>query len=237
MSGEIVEGVRRRRWLCDDTWEGVEVASGRRVLAGPRGVVYPDWLLEELPLGDDDDVELAAALALVASSVPLGTEATPLAARVASVGGRLAVLGRVDAAEARALYLALSPRDVLGLADVVGRPGSGVLVLRAMASWLAAERHAAVRRAAGLAHDARLVRLRVAAARLARFPPPIATGFLASDGTSVTAGSAPVFAIGRLDPRACRLALRASTGDDSPLRRWLVAMSRLRVDREILARR
>lgn len=237
MSGEIVDGVRRRRRLCSDTWEGVEVDTGRRVLHAPIGALYPDWLLEELPLGDDDDVELAAAFALVAAAAPARPEATPLAARVASVGGRLVLLGGIDGAEARALYLSLSPRDLLGLADVVGRPGSGTLVVRALASWLAAERHAAARRAATLVLDARLLRLRVAATRLARFRPPRAEGALASDGTSVMAGAAVVFAEGRLDPRACRLALRASTGENSPLRRWLVAMSRLRVDREILARR
>ncbi|MBM4368900.1 MAG: hypothetical protein FJ102_21980, partial [Deltaproteobacteria bacterium] len=139
MSGEIVEGVRRRRWLCDDTWEGVEIDSGRRVLSGPRGVVYPDWLLEELPLGDDDDAELAAAFALAVSAAPGGSEVTPLAGRVACVGGRLAILGRLEASEARAVYLSISPHDVLGIAELVGRPGSAPLVIRALASWLAAE--------------------------------------------------------------------------------------------------
>ncbi len=237
MSSEIVEGVRRRRWLCDDTWEGVEVDTGRRVVSGATRVLSPDWLLDELPLGDDDDVELAAAFALCAALAPVGPESVPLAARVASVGGRLVILGRLDANEARALYLSISPRDLLGLADVVGRPGSARLVLPALASRLAAERHAVVRRAATMVLDARLLRLRVAAGRLARFPPPREVGTLACDGANVTNGTSVVFAEGRLDPRACRLALRASAGEDSPLRRWLVSMSRLRVDREILARR
>ncbi len=230
-------------------WDAVDVDTGERRLVATRdgelvGAIPLDWTLDEVVDGGDDEVlaaQLAVALASAGAPGPGPEPASrPLASRIVATRGVLRVLGPVaNRGEARAAYLLVAPSDRLGLAEAVGLPGSAGLVVRALGTYLASERHLVARRAGVAVHDRRLQRLRGAAARLARFAPPVqGTGTLTSDGVTVAvAAGAVVFDGKALDARATRAALRATAGLESPLRRWLSAMSRLRVDREILARR
>lgn len=245
----------RRRLAADGSvehWDAVDVDTGQRCVAtvadGAVTAVPLLWTLDEVADddtdgGNDNDVLLAAQVAvLLARAEP--SPARPVdydwLGAVAWVGEPwvMRLFGPAPSpAAARRGYLRLSPTDSLGIAELVGRRGSGPLVVAALATWLAAERHVLSRRAGLAVHDLRLLRLRAAAARLARFAPPREAGTaLRSDGVTV-AGASLLFDGQSLDPRATRAALRATASSPTPLRRWLQAMSRLRVDREILGRR
>lgn len=171
-------------------------------------------------------------------------------ARVGAPGGppsRAAAVdgGRPGAAALGALLRALAPDDVLGVADLFGddvpEPDDADLQVL-LARHLAAARHGLVQRhAAGARADAASL-LRELLARLERSaPPPRYRGALATShgGEVHTADGTPVWENGRLDPRHARALRRALLGHDGaePLRRWLAAMSHLRVDRALLARR
>lgn len=172
---------------------------------------------------------------LIDRTVALGTRWTVIGADAAGTGSEAtaSLLATVDAA------------DTFGLGAVLqaGAPvGPERFLVARFAAYLAHERHVlAARAAAGRRTDA-LAALRALAHRLAyALAPPADPGPEArSDRSTVfSPDNAPIWNGHTLDPPRARAAARALIGrDPSPaIRRWLVAMSRLRVDRELLARR
>jgi hypothetical protein len=154
------------------------------------------------------------------------------------------VWGAVDGGEASELLAALDPSDELGLRGLfaAGAPeGRSASIPGALAVFLARARHTLVRRLGRDVSESRTQRLRRLAARLAAAanPPVGELGSLRSDGRELRGDADAVVWDGTtLAPRAARAALRAlAAASDAPLRRWLAAMSRLRVDRELLRMR
>ncbi len=193
-----------------------EALAERTILVGGRWVV----------VGDEGGVGSGSTGATASRSAPIDG-------------------GRSGAAALGALLRALAPDDGLGVADLFGddvpEPDDADLQVL-LARHLAAARHGLVQRhAAGARADAASI-LRELLARLERSaPPPRYRGALATShgGEVHTADGTPVWENGRLDPRHARALRRALLGHEGaePLRRWLAAMSHLRVDRALLARR
>lgn len=197
------------------------------------------------------DVELHAAVAAAGLRAALeGRLGAGLALeeRLVRLGGRWVVVGREPGTggEARlaALLLRLDADDPLGLAGVLadGAPVDRARwLVGAMAAHLAHERHVLARRADADRKGDALAALRALAARLAAAfgPPAYVAGDVRSAGGRLTVGDVGVWDGERLDAPAARALCRRLLGvpDAAPLRRWVVASSRLRVDRAILARR
>ncbi len=238
----------------------------RRGPPGPEALPYsPDpsgvdaaWsgpllatLAELLPTRDEavpDDAPLAAAVAAAGllAAAHLG-DGAGLADRLVCVDGRWLLLGGAEPGEGggaalAAALIALDAGDSLALAPLVAEPPPEALrlLVRALASRLAWERHQLARRAAADRRAGASARLRALAARLAAAaPPPAYAGPLAStEGGALRAGGNVVYDGVRLDVRGARALARALPNEPSALRlrRWLRAMAHLRVDRELLAR-
>jgi hypothetical protein len=222
------------------TWEAWDASAGHRVLVwvptvGEERVSAPFTLLLEdlLPLPPDP-----AFVAWIAAAVAAAGEgAGP--GRIVCREGRWEVFrtGAGPSVEAGivALLPLLDPEDELGLA--VSSPGGWTAVL---ATWLAGQRHALVRRQAALGRLDRVGRLRRLAARLAaagRPPPDVQAlgGYVvSSDGQRVTVrrGGDEFEVPG--DPRLARLVARLGGG--TALGRWCAAALQLRTDRRLLSR-
>lgn len=208
-------------------------------------------LAEFLPLSDEpatDDAGLAAAVA--AAAIRAGSclgDGAALAERFVCVGGRWVLLGGAEAHPAGSIRLAellleVDATDSLALAALLAEPPpeAGRLLVRALATRLAEERHRLARRAANDRRADATARLRALASRLAgAAPPPAYVGPSAScDGRALRAGKELVFDGVQLDARGARALARSLRADPAaePLRRWLRAMGQLRVDRALLSR-
>ncbi len=189
---------------------------------------------------------------------------TGLAARVVCIEGALRVVGgdvpagagegaagagpAGDEGGSSALAALLREVDAEDTFGLVGLLASGVPVeprrflVAAFAAFLAHERHVITRRVERDRRLDALAALRALAHRLARaLPPPGGiSGEVRCDGGRVFAPDGAAIWDGvTLDARRARTAARALAGvaPEPAIRRWIVAMSRLRVDREILGRR
>lgn len=214
------------------------------------------WTLDDLlplpgeaPGGEDVPLQasLAAAAIGAAAAGRLGA-GEAFARRAVWIAGTWTLVGREGGqggeAVAAASLLALDAADPLGAAGMLadGAPiDRARWLITAMAAHLANERHGLARRVASERRTDATGGLRALATRLfAACPPPRwEGGKVRSDGVRVHADDHCIFDGERLDARATRALARGLVGvpDASPLRRWLVAASRLRVDRALLARR
>jgi len=215
--------------------------------SGPLGATLGELLpVHDEPLADDASLAAAIAAAALHGEGRLGG-GEGLPERFVCVEGRWVLLGGAGAqatggAALAALLVALDAADSLALAALMAAPPpeAGRLLVRALASRLAAERHQLVRRAAADRRASASARLRALAARLAAAaaPPAYAGPGVACDGRALRAGDTVVFDGVRLDARGARALARALPNEAGALllRRWLRAMAHLRVDRELLAR-
>lgn len=170
-----------------------------------------------------------------------------LAARIFLADGRWWACGPLQGAAVGRLIALFAPDDPLEIAGLfaAGAPGDvSAPLIRAWATYLAGERHVIVRRTSRdvVAHVASQL-LGVASRLWRSMPPPVvATESVISVGGRVKLSTGEVvFGGGRLEVRPTRAAVRALAGSAvagaAELRRWLLAMSILRVEREILRRR
>ncbi|GDX81472.1 hypothetical protein LBMAG42_32830 [Deltaproteobacteria bacterium] len=251
----VVDGLS---WGADPADSGV-AWSGR--LNFTLGELMPHS--GEAPLGEDASLVAGIAVAgLRALAEGRLCGGASLCERMVSVEGSLQVVGsdveRGGAHDDRApdntrtgrvalagLLTELDPGDTFGLAALLSSEAhvdAPRFLIAAFAAFLAHERHVLVRRAAADRRGDALAALRALARRLARAaPPPACEGAdVRCDGTTVVAADGAVIWDGAmLDARRARAAARALAGvvPEPAIRRWIVAMSRLRVDREILGRR
>ncbi len=214
------------------------------------------WTLDDLvPLpgetAAEDDVALqagvAAATISAAAAGRLG-DGAGFGRRAVWVEGTWRLVGSENGcggeAVAGALLLALDEKDPLGAAGMLADDAPidrARWLIGAMAAHLANERHILARRVASELRTDATGTLRALATRLfAACPPPRwEGGNVRSDGVRIHADDHCVFDGERLDARPTRTLARGLIGvpEAAPLRRWLVAASRLRVDRALLARR
>jgi hypothetical protein len=261
--GDVHDGARlgRRIGVANgkELWEGAQIATGRRVVVfaqpnpsepeRPIIGVHPlqftlgDLLAGEGPAVADLALAAAVALALEKAGPPIVAD-SPLQERTLLLDDGWFVWGSANALECRGLLESLDPEDELGIAGLFAEDapaGRKAGIVRALADLLARERHALVRRSAAADSSGQLARLRTLTARLWRCLPPPAgsTHGVVCDGRSIRLpDQTPAWDGVDLRPSLARAALRSmASAPESPIRRWLSAMSRLRVDREILHRR
>ncbi len=171
-----------------------------------------------------------------------------LETRLVHLGGRWRLVGSEPGGggEGRlaALLLQLHPDDPFDLATLLAQAAPvdhRRWVVAAMAAHLAHERHVLARRADADRRSDAAAALRVLAARLgaAVAPPSWQSDDVRADGDHIEAAGVHVWDGQHLDAPAARALCRRLVGvaEAAPLRRWLVATSRLRVDRALLARR
>lgn len=211
------------------------------------------------PQGGPGELPAFARSAGEHSTVPLQSEALErvpefateadlaLASRIFLAEGRWWACGRLQGPAVGRLIALFAPDDPLEIAGLfasgapadVSRP-----LIRAWATYLAGERHVIVRRTRRdvVAHVAS--QLLAVASRLWRSipPPAVATESVISVAGRVKLSTGEiVFGGGRIEVRPARAAVRALAGAVDPaaiaLRRWILAMSILRVEREMLRRR
>lgn len=203
----------------------------------------------EAALGEDVALQAALATVVIAASAQgrLGA-GEALAARMLWFDGAWHLVGREagsgGGAVAGALLVALDAEDPLGAAAMLTDAAPidrARWLIGAMAAHLANERHVLARRFGSERRTDAIGTLRALATRLFdACPPPRWEGDnVRSDGARVHADGHCVFDGERLDARPTRALARGLLGvhEAAPLRRWLVAASRLRVDRALLARR